>query len=316
MTWFPSTKFVCKQNKIKQSPSSKNVALSDPKALARLWSLADKSSGNFLDFEEEEEEEEMFPRFNRRNRKPPPKKFFKKNLKKKVLKLENIGQKPEKIDKLKTKSHLKITKQKSPESKVVNQTVDVAASKINSNTLSFIKKLPNALTPTPPLINPSLNNNDLALKKPTPSDSMSQSFITFFQPSNNSVFDEMSDHEIAAPPRGDSWVAEDGSINTPLSGFQSTILGCPTYEGNIMINSVWRGGFDGTTQFDSIANPLLGGWVVRIMFNFPVESLETFVVDPFTASASFREFVLVPKHYNRNLYQVSSTRSLVRIVFS
>ena len=95
-----------------------------------------------------------------------------------------------------------------------------------------------------------------------------------------------------------------GPINTPMLAFGAMVVGCPTYEGPVTIHSVWRDGFNGVAQFPPVEQPLLGGWMVSIIFSIPLNQLEVFTSDVFAVSQSRQEFVLVPKHYNRNLFQV------------
>jgi len=97
-----------------------------------------------------------------------------------------------------------------------------------------------------------------------------------------------------------------GPINLPQLAFGAVVVGCPTYEGTMTIHSIWRDGFHGTAHFPSLVHPLQGGWLVRVIFSVPLNKLDVFTSDIFAVSQSRQEFALVPKDYNRNVYQVST----------
>ena len=96
-----------------------------------------------------------------------------------------------------------------------------------------------------------------------------------------------------------------GPITAPLLGFGAQVVGCPIYEGTITIHSVWINGFHGTASFPNLEQPLQG-WMVRLILNVPLHRLEVFTSDIIAVSRSRQEYVLIPKEYNRNIYQVTA----------
>ena len=172
--------------------------------------------------------------------------------------------------------------------------------------------LPKKIIPTKPQSKPFITTasifsgrkGEAALHDTTTSPSSVERHLSKGSPTATSAVpgrDNKPKDESSFRKNGDEWTS-DGLLYKPLMSANKTIYGCPTYNGTITINSKWRGGFSGLAYFAHLPNDILGGWLVRIIFDTPVASLETYTVKFYAAAKSGKEYCLAPKPYTVDLY--------------